>query len=103
MATKQKNPPGALNKHTGWLNDDGIVDTLAAWMAAFDRTPVLTFREALLAVYYMMKDNRDSTHIAIRLKITQDRASGMMKKVRDEHKGEFPEKVKVWGKTPANN
>ena len=67
----------------GWLSEDGITDELAAWMAAYDRLPELTYREALLATYYMMRDSKTSEDIALRLNSPMDRATGMMKRVRD--------------------
>jgi hypothetical protein len=92
-------PHGRVKQYVGqhgWLSEDGVMDEMAAWMAAFDRVPRLTMREAQLAVFYMMREAHDSDYIAKRLSISQKRASTMMRKVRDARGHELP-RAKVTG------
>jgi DNA-binding NarL/FixJ family response regulator len=80
----------------GWLSEDGILDEMAAWMAAYDRCPALTRREATLATFYLMREGQNSTQIGRRLGISQTTAAHLMKKVRDERGHELP-KPKITG------
>lgn len=83
MAHSRK--PQYVTNH-GWLSEDGVLDTQAAYLAAFTRPkpPRLTQREAKLAVWYMLKAGHGRAHIAQRLGIENERATKMMTTVKKE-------------------
>jgi hypothetical protein len=76
---------------SGWLIDDGIVDTVAIEIAiSGERTPALTHMEAMLVAKKLTELAREQKHVcasqlvADRLHIERKRAESLMSLVRDK-------------------
>lgn len=66
-----------------WLPEDGILDLQAAYIAASShRTPRLTYREALLAVFLLMKSGHRNADIEKILDKSRSCVSDMVIKIR---------------------
>jgi hypothetical protein len=68
----------------GWLSEDGVIDLEAAYMAARShRTPNLTYREGMLAVFLLMRSGKRNCEIERIIGQSKSRVSMMVIKIRE--------------------